>query len=661
MPQGACRSQSKLLRLALLLGLLGGFATGLWLSGSGVRAQAGLPSTPDIHSITPLHQGLRVYWWPPARDGGSAVTGFDVHYRASGAQTWTDSDHTGLSQPAVITGLGFGTTYEVRVRARNANGAGPWSTVDSRRTPSDDGRPDPPLPPTLTPGDGEIAVSWKAPAYTGTRPIIGYRVRYTSDDGDTWLTWSPSGSSLITGTSAMITGLDNGVLTGVVVAAVSSRGQSIYSAHTAETTPVEALSLTLESSRDICTANTLTKLSWTITGGVPPYTLTIEGEKVDSNAESHRVNCGPLSTDPFSGGLLPIQRRIFKAVVNDSSGEAIRATAAVNLAAPPPYLRASTSLRYGAYDSTGAVAAPGSYAFLSDAGNDPSVVSTYEGLRDGTANALLIHQSDARGASQSTLYARVATGDLFEWHEADACWVRYRVTEVKSDPTGGAPRKLLAVDWVTYGFTDCSGPISANGTPGIAWGSLPDLGGISLAAPLRHGPFQLVPEGWDGQMEETKRFPPPGFSRPSLATDVAAARQLPYWRDPMLPTGWTFDYAGSGNHTTWPLYGYCATWLNDRGYLGVEICGEFRTAHGLPDETPWHGGRGGVIETRVIAGYPALVHYSPRGPNHNRHLGIWVRVYVPETGAVYTVDGYDWSLRGSNVDAVIAIARSLFE
>ena len=61
---------------------------------------------------------------------------------------------------------------------------------------------------------------------------------------------------------------------------------------------VDPLTLELTSSRELCTANTLTELSWTIAGGRPPYTLSIDGETVDANAESHRANCGALIDRP---------------------------------------------------------------------------------------------------------------------------------------------------------------------------------------------------------------------------------------------------------------------------------------------------------------------------------------------------------------------------
>ena len=82
--------------------------------------------------------------------------------------------------------------------------------------------------------------------------------------------------------------------------------------------PPSPLTLELSSSRELCTAGTLTELSWTIAGGVPPYTLTVEGKSVDAEAESHRVNCGPLTMDPLTEEPLPNQNKTFSAIVTDS-------------------------------------------------------------------------------------------------------------------------------------------------------------------------------------------------------------------------------------------------------------------------------------------------------------------------------------------------------
>ena len=102
----------------------------------------------------------------------------------------------------------------------------------------------------------------------------------------------------------------------------------------------------------------------------------------------------------------------------------------------------ATTFRYNRLDTTGAVATPGSYAFLAHPDDTTTAVTTYEALRDGTTTALLIHESDAHGALQTALYDSVEAGDLFEWHQADDCFVRYQVTEVKPDPSGTVPSQV---------------------------------------------------------------------------------------------------------------------------------------------------------------------------------------------------------------------------
>ena len=323
---------------------------------------------------------------------------------------------------------------------------------------------------------------------------------------------------------------------------------------------------------------------------------------------------------------------------------------------------AATILCYRAYSVTGEAAAAGSYAFLTGSGDAAGVVATYEGLRDGTATRLLIHKADAQGVSQATLYDAVAAGDFFEWREADDCWVRYRVTEVLPDPPSAAPRKLLAVEWTTYAFSGCSGTISANAAVVFDWGALPDLGGPSLIAPIRHGPFQIVPEGWEGPVEEDPFRPWPGnsYANPVFTADLAEAQRLPYWRNPALPPGWAFWRASSGDPSSDPPYGYCAGWSNDRGYGGVGICGGFDLGRDWPWESSQGAGRR-VVETRMITDRTAIVVYSPAGPNHNPYIAVRVWINDPIPDAVYRVRGLDGTLRGDNVDVGIAIARSLFD
>ena len=337
--------------------------------------------------------------------------------------------------------------------------------------------------------------------------------------------------------------------------------------------------------------------------------------------------------------------------------------------APEP---APRSFLYDTYDRSGAVAEPGHYAFLADAADPASVVTTYEGLRDGTATALLIHTHDAHGVSQAAFYDAVETGDLVEWKQADDCFVRYTVTSAPA-PAAGAVTRAFGVAWMTYAFTGCSGAIAtASGSAGsttttavsVTWGAvLPDLGGTSLPAPVVHGATQIVPAGWTGAREEPDLRADPSAPPPYVyTTDLATARTLPYWREPQLPAGWTFVNAEGGKGgLRAPVFGYCARYSNERGRHGVEICGFYvRDALVRADEAAWGDGLG-VLETRVVNGRPVVVDYSPPGPNQARTGSIQAWIYDPPTKTGYWLSGGDRSLRGSNVDAALAILRSLYE
>ena len=103
----------------------------------------------------------------------------------------------------------------------------------------------------------------------------------------------------------------------------------------------------------------------------------------------------------------------------------------------------STTLTYGAPVTTGAITDDGDYAFLTDPDDLTTMVTTYEGLRDGLRKGnpigLVINQSDSAGTSQAAFYDLVEEGDVVEWREVADCWVRYHVDEVT--PTRGVIRR----------------------------------------------------------------------------------------------------------------------------------------------------------------------------------------------------------------------------
>lgn len=167
-----------------------------------------------------------ITWTAPANDGGATITDYDIGVTPSGGSE-TVTSHGGTTPPHEVTGLVDGTTYGVRVRAVNSQGAGAWSSSVSQvaAVPSDA-----PTSLTLTPTAGGLDLSWTAPAYTGGSAISDYSVRYTPSGG--------SASTVLTGstsTTHSLTGLTPGTSYDVQVAAVTAVGTGAYSSAVAAT------------------------------------------------------------------------------------------------------------------------------------------------------------------------------------------------------------------------------------------------------------------------------------------------------------------------------------------------------------------------------------------------------------------------------------------
>lgn len=132
--------------------------------------------------------------------------------------TVTDSTYT-------VQGLTNGTAYYFVVKAGNAGGLSAESN-QVQATPAT--VPDAPANIAATAGDGQVAVTFTAPADNGGSPITGYEV--------TDLT----GTITVTGTSSpiIVTGLANGTNYSFQVKAINNKGKSIASAGSNPVTPV---------------------------------------------------------------------------------------------------------------------------------------------------------------------------------------------------------------------------------------------------------------------------------------------------------------------------------------------------------------------------------------------------------------------------------------
>ncbi len=81
-------------------------------------------ASPDITGlqVSAGDASLALSWNAPS----GTVGGYTAQYKTAAATSWTTVTHSGTT--ASITGLINGTTYNVRVRARNADGVGAWAT-----------------------------------------------------------------------------------------------------------------------------------------------------------------------------------------------------------------------------------------------------------------------------------------------------------------------------------------------------------------------------------------------------------------------------------------------------------------------------------------------------------------------------------------------------
>ena len=103
--------------------------------------QLGLPSCPlsppeaaTIGSVTSEIDSLAISWAPPLSDGGSDITAYDLRYIETAADETADSNWTvvedvwtatsGGELQYAITGLTGETSYDIQVRAENAEGDG---------------------------------------------------------------------------------------------------------------------------------------------------------------------------------------------------------------------------------------------------------------------------------------------------------------------------------------------------------------------------------------------------------------------------------------------------------------------------------------------------------------------------------------------------------
>ena len=134
------------------------------------------PGKPGFLSSIPSENKMQLAWAHPASNGGSMITGWELQLvSASTSESYIIS---GSGTLVTIAGLINGQVYEIRVRAKNPAGYGPFS--DSIQST--------PYSALLSPQnmrsevDGQnVKLEWEPPLANGT-PVIGYKLELWSYD-----------------------------------------------------------------------------------------------------------------------------------------------------------------------------------------------------------------------------------------------------------------------------------------------------------------------------------------------------------------------------------------------------------------------------------------------------------------------------------------------
>ena len=188
-------------------------------------------------TVEPFGNGKLKLTWTPGPGDGAGYNRYQIFWK-SPDEHWGNAGRNGFddvplnARSHVITGLGNGTSYDVRMRAVRWGGLGNKSIVIGmgdysnvvRATPGR--RPGVPVL-TVTPGVAKLDLSWMAASETLQYTLTGWTVQYADAAGykaGTWTDVSHSG----TGTTAAITGLTEGTSYKVRVAGVNAAGTGAF-------------------------------------------------------------------------------------------------------------------------------------------------------------------------------------------------------------------------------------------------------------------------------------------------------------------------------------------------------------------------------------------------------------------------------------------------
>ncbi|MBN8866540.1 MAG: fibronectin type III domain-containing protein [Solirubrobacterales bacterium] len=291
----------------------------IYVHGDEVSTVPGAPGVPTGLQVAYGNGSAEVSWAAPTSTGGLPVSGYRLRYSSDGGDTWeTETFGPGTTQ-TVLTDLDNGTEYEVQVSAFNRSSEGGYTasqTVTPRTAPGV------PTGLELAPQHNALDVSWTAPD-SGGSAITGYRLRYSSDAGQTW-TAQDHGAE----TQQTLTGLAHGTSYEVQVAAINAEGVGDFTP-SATATPVKAGAvLGVPSVEDLAT--TSAKIVIDVDPGDLDQRITVEhsvnsdhSDSSVSTAESVAAGAGNAAVVVSLTGLAPDETYYYRVLATGSDDDVV--------------------------------------------------------------------------------------------------------------------------------------------------------------------------------------------------------------------------------------------------------------------------------------------------------------------------------------------------
>ena len=392
----------------------------------------GQPAAPSVSATAGSTTSLDVTWTAPTNTG-PAIASYDLQYRAGTSGNFTDGPQNVTGTSAAIGSLAADTSYEVQVRATNAEGDGDWSVAGTGRTTATSA-PGAPTGLTATAsGTTQIDLSWSAPASIGGSAITGYRIEVSSNGTSGWTDQVANTNS--TATTYAHTGLAAGDTRHYRVSAINTNGagtaSNVDSATTGTTVPGAPTGLTATAS-----GTTAINLSWSAPGSTGGSAITGYKIEVSANGTSgwtdQVANTNSTATTYAHTGLAAGDTRHYRvsAINTNGAGTASNvdsATTGTTVPGAPTGLTATASgttaidLSWSAPGSTGGsaitgykieVSANGTSGWTDQVANTNSTATTYAhtGLAAGDTRHYRVSAINTNGAGTASNVDSATTG-----------------------------------------------------------------------------------------------------------------------------------------------------------------------------------------------------------------------------------------------------------